>query len=71
MKRAGFIKYPRALLPAHTYAHVWLLADKRLGFKILLISMPVYFHLTQSPKGDCYLLIEFRASNCVFVCLPL
>lgn len=71
MKKAGFIKYPRAVLSAHTHAHVWLLADKRLGFKILLISMPVYFHLTQSPKGDCYLLIEFRASNCVFVCLPL
>lgn len=46
MKRAGFIKYPRAVLSAHTYARVWLLADKRLGFKILLISMLVYFHLT-------------------------
>lgn len=71
MKRAGFIKYPRAVQSAHTYAHVWLLADKRLGFKILLISIPAYFYLTQSPKGDCYLLIEFCASNCVFVCLPL
>lgn len=71
MKRAGFIKYPRAVLSARTHAQVWLLADKRFGFKILLISMPVYFNLTQSPKGDCYLLIEFRASNCVFVCLPL
>lgn len=71
MKRGGFIKYPRAVLFAHSRAYVWLLADKRFRFKIFLISMPVYFYLTQSPKGDCYLLIEFCASNYVFVCLPL
>lgn len=65
------LNIPEQAPSSHACAHVWLLADKHGGFKIWLISMPVYFYLTQSPRGDCYLLIEFCAGNCVFVCLPL